>query len=254
MLTSAGFNLPVVGFVSEVIPQYTPRGNVMATQLTSRIRVFAMPLIASIALCASIYAHAGPGGGGHGGGGGGHAGGFRGGFGGRGGYGGWRGGWHGGYGGWRGGWHGGYGRWRGGYGYGGWGWPGYGLFLSTLPFYYSTLWWDGVPYYYADDSYYLWNASVGQYQSVDPPPEVVNQVTTTLDLFAYPKSGQTTEQQEQDKRECRTWAAHQTGFGATPSESANAASDTGAAGSATKRQAYLRAQGACLEARGYSVK
>jgi hypothetical protein len=31
------------------------------------------------------------------------------------------------------------------------GWPGYGLFLATLPLYSSTVWWNGVPYYYADD-------------------------------------------------------------------------------------------------------
>ena len=91
--------------------------------------------------------------------GGGHVGGF---VGGRAGYGGWHGG-H--YGGWR----GGYG-WRG-YGgwYGGWGWGGlgYGLFLGALPWYYSTYWWNGVPYYYADNTYYLWNRDVGQYETVE---------------------------------------------------------------------------------------
>jgi hypothetical protein len=45
-------------------------------------------------------------------------------------------------------------------------WPGYGLFLATLPFYYSTLWWNGVPYYYADDNYYVWNHSMSGYQAV----------------------------------------------------------------------------------------
>src|ERR1700685_1660484 len=56
---------------------------------------------------------------------------------------------------------------RGGFGW--WGWPGYGLFLATLPLYYSTLWWNGVPYYYANDNYYVWNNGMGGYQSVSPP-------------------------------------------------------------------------------------
>jgi hypothetical protein len=33
---------------------------------------------------------------------------------------------------------------HGGFGWSGW--PGYGLFLATLPLYYSTWWWNGVPY------------------------------------------------------------------------------------------------------------
>ena len=51
------------------------------------------------------------------------------------------------------GWRGGYWGWRGGYGWGWWGLPAAGLFLATLPFYYSTYWWNGVPYYYANDNY-----------------------------------------------------------------------------------------------------
>src|ERR1700730_13043144 len=79
----------------------------------------------------------------------------------------------GGYGGDRGGygWHGGYG-WRGGYGYyGPWGWGGFGLglYFAALPLYYSTLWWDGIPYYYADHTYYRWNGTVNQYETVSPP-------------------------------------------------------------------------------------
>ena len=99
-----------------------------------------------------------------------HGGGHAGGAVGRGGYG----GYHAGYGGYR----GGYG-WRGGgYGwYGPWGWGGLGLglYFATLPVYYSTLWWDGIPYYYADNTYYVWNGSVRQYETVSPPPEIQGQ-------------------------------------------------------------------------------
>src|SRR5271168_4989808 len=116
-------------------------------------------------------AHSG-GGGAHGGGGGGHAGGFHGGGMHGGGFhgGGWRGG------GYRGGWYGrGYGRgWYGG-GWYGWG-LGYGVLFATLPWYYDTYYWDGVPYYYADDVYYQWNGDAGQYESVPPPAGLANEV------------------------------------------------------------------------------
>ena len=229
----------------------------MITQLISRsARAFAIPLIAAFAICAPAGAHAGPGGGGHGGGGGGghFAGGghFGGGahfaVGGRGGYGGYRGGYagHGGY--------GGYG-WRGGYGGWGWGGLGFGLYFATLPFYFSTFWDGGVPYYYADDNYYQWDSNVGQYETVDPPAEVQRQAAAlSPDLIAYPKNGQTDAQQATDKSECRSWAATQSGFEAAQLDSPSAATDTSGAASATRRDQYMRAQAACFEGRGYSVK
>jgi hypothetical protein len=194
----------------------------------------------------------GGGGGGHGGGGGGHFGGGghyaagRGGFGGRGGYGG---GYRGGYGGYG---RGGYG-WRGGYGGWGWGWGGLGLglYFASLPFYYSTFWADGVPYYYADDNYYQWDGNVGEYQTVNPPADVQRQVEMqSPNLIAYPKNAQTTEQQATDKSECRTWAVSQSGF--DPTQAVTAQGTT--TGSTNKRSDYMRAQAACLEGRGYSVK
>lgn len=89
---------------------------------------------------------------------------------------------------------------------------GYDPFLSTRPFYYSTFWWDGVPYYYADDNYYVWNGSAGGYQAVDPPPQVLNQSTASAgitELYAYPKNGQSAEQQARDRQEYQTWATQQ---------------------------------------------
>jgi hypothetical protein len=247
MLPSARFNLGRVGLDLRQSLGSGSEAGVMNIQSTLRaIRALAILFVASFAVSAPAYAHGG-GGGGHGGGGGGHgggsghAGGFHGGGGGRGGFGGF---------------HGGYGH-RGGYGYGGWGWAGYGLFLSTLPYYYSTFWWDGMPYYYADDNYYQWNNSVGEYQSVNPPSQIANQVAsqqTVTDLFAYPKNGQSTEQQAQDKQECRSWAAAQTGFDRTQSGTASASALTVGTASPAKREDYLRAQAACFEARGYSVK
>ncbi len=218
--------------------------------------------------------HGGGFGGGHGGGfSGGHAGGFSGGHtgsyaggyggyhGGYGGYGGYRGGYYGG--GYRGGygygWHGGYGGWRGGY-WGGWGggcwgcwglgWGlGLGLYFGALPYYYSTYYWGGVPYYYADNTYYNWDPNASQYVTVAPPSGLQAQVAGSApaagtDLIAYPKNGQSTDQQAKDKFDCHQWAVGQSGF--DPS--------TGSSAAANKRNDYMRAQAACLEGRGYSVQ
>lgn len=158
--------------------------------------------------------------------------------------GGWgHGGW--GHGGWGRGWYGG---WRGYYP--GWGFFGAGLFLSTLPWYYSTYYWDGVPYYYADNVYYRWNGTARRYESVAPPEgRPASQAAPVTELFMYPKGGQSTEQQAKDRYECHRWAADQTGF--DPTQPSGGVAADAAAG---KRADYLRAEGACLEGRNYSVR
>jgi hypothetical protein len=158
------------------------------------------------------------------------------------------GGFHGGVGGFHGGygWRGGYGwGWRGGYGPWFWGGLGLGLYFATLPYYYSTYWWGGVPYYYADNTYYRWNPTVSQYETVSPPPGLQGQAAAPAELIAYPKNGQSQDQLGKDKFECHRWAAAQTGFDPT-----QAAGGPGAG----SRSDYTRAQAACLEGRGYSVK
>ena len=157
-------------------------------------------------------------------------------YGGRGGYGGY--GWRGGYGGR------GYG-WGGRWGWGpAWGWWPLGVYVSVLPWYYSTYWWDGMPYYYADNSYYIWDGSA--YEQVQPPegfnpPAASEAAPGSSELFAYPKNGQSAAKQASDKSECQAWAASQTGYRA-------------AASNAAQRQEYLRAEAACLEGRGYAAR
>lgn len=156
---------------------------------------------------------------------------------------------HGGYGWYRGGYGwGGYG-WRGGY-YGPWGWGGLGLglYFATLPLYYSTVWWGGVPYYYADNTYYRWNGTVSQYETVSPPGlqnPAAEQSQGVSELIVYPKNGQSEDQQGKDKFECHRWAVGQTGFDPT---------QVGGGAAPGRRADYFRAQSACLEGRGYSVK
>jgi len=131
-----------------------------------------------------------------------------------------------------------------------------GFFVPVLPPFYSTLWVAGVPYYYANDTYYVWRDSSQQYEVVDAPDD--SAVSTQApapppspndDVFIYPKNGQSEEDQSRDKYECHKWAQNQSGFdptqpsGGVPPEQAN-----------DKRTAYQRAITACLEGRGYSVK
>jgi hypothetical protein len=231
-------------------------------KLIRNISLFLGTVAMATVMSTSAFAQHAGGGGGHAGGGGahfsggGHAGAYGGGRGGayggyRGGYGGYRGG-YGGYG-WRGGY--GYGGWRGGWGCCGWGWGwgglGLGLYFATLPLYYQTYWWNGTPYYYADNTYYIYDPNAKQYQTVAPPDGLQGQTGETggapampTELIAYPKNGQTADQQSKDKYECHKWAAGQTGYDPT----------TGGAAPAAKRPDYMRAQAACLEGRGYSVQ
>jgi hypothetical protein len=128
--------------------------------------------------------------------------------------------------------------------------PPIGLSIAVLPPYYSTLWFGGVPYYYADNVYYT--AGPGGYMVVDPPADADQPGAPPSplppgqsDLIAYPRNGQTQEQQAADDYECHGWAKGQSGF--DPSQS-----NSGDAGGA--RANYYRAKSACLQARGYEVK
>ena len=146
-----------------------------------------------------------------------------------------------------------------GHGYPGWwwgpGWLGLDLYLASLPWYYQTYVWDDVPYYYVNGDYYVWNGDADEYEQVQPPSQIEEQgpgqaPAADARLFVYPKNGQTAQQQAQDEGQCSSWASNQTGY--TPPAAGTAASaDSGA--TPAKRQDYLRAYGACLEARGYSV-
>ena len=63
------------------------------------------------------------------------------------------------------------------------------------------------------------------------------------DIVAYPRNGQTDQQTSNDKFECHKWSVAQTGF--DPTRSINLQ------GTAAD---YRRAMGACMDARGYTVR
>jgi hypothetical protein len=132
--------------------------------------------------------------------------------------------------------------------------PPIGVFVPVLPPFYTTVWVAGAPYYYANDTYYTWVADQNGYEVVDPPGVADPGATTTQpppsdDLYIYPQSGQTEEQQSNDKYECHKWASTQSGF--DPTQSLGGVSPDQVA---AKRADYQRAMRACLEGRGYSVR
>ena len=136
-----------------------------------------------------------------------------------------------------------------------------GVFVPVLPPFYNTIWFGGVPYYYANDTYYQWVPDQNQYEVVQPPgddsaaqmqpgPAAQAAATTvTDDVFIYPKNGQSDQQQATDKYECHKWANQQSGFDPTQSGGGVPPEQN-----ASAHAAYSRAMGACLEGRGYSVK
>jgi hypothetical protein len=133
-----------------------------------------------------------------------------------------------------------------------WGAP-VGLFVPILPAYYTTIWWGGVPYYYANDTYYTWDQSQNGYQVVAPPAGIESSATTqppaSDQLYSYPEHGQSDAQQQQDRYECHRWAVDQTGFDPTVGGGGVPADQI-----EQKRDQYFRAQVACLQGRGYSVQ
>jgi hypothetical protein len=152
--------------------------------------------------------------------------------------------------------------WYSGRFYGGPGRLGYGLFLATLPWYCETYQWGGVPFYYADDNYYQWNSSAGAYETVQPPPGLVDQVQAQApamrELFIFPEAGQSNRQLARDREDCQRLAATQVGFDprtpAAGSAGPPATNLSSANAPAARLAEYLRADGACLMARNYSVE
>ena len=127
-----------------------------------------------------------------------------------------------------------------------------GAFVTVLPPFYTTVWFGGVPYYYANDTYYSWRVDHQEYEVVAPPSGIDSAATTqppaSDKIFVYPKNGQSTEQQARDRYECHHSAAAETGY--DPTQAGGGVPPEVAAG---KRSDYFRAQAACLDARGYSV-
>lgn len=132
--------------------------------------------------------------------------------------------------------------------------PPFGLFVPVLPAFATVVVLGGATYYYANETYYRYHPDMNQYEVVDvsqgapmmpgSPPQDVAAPVAADNIFVYPKSGQSAELQARDRYECHRWAADQTGF--DPSR--------GDGGAQAHRADYFRAQQACLEGRGYTVR
>jgi len=144
------------------------------------------------------------------------------------------------------------------YGRGGPGWvvggAPFGAFVAVLPPFYTTVWFGGAPYYYANDTYYSWSADRRQYEVV-PAPEGIESAGTMEappggdSMFVYPRNGQSADQEARDRYECHHFAVEQTGFDPTATGGGVAPEEADA-----RRADYARAEAACLDARGYSVR
>jgi hypothetical protein len=75
--------------------------------------------------------------------------------------------------------------------------PPIGAFVWFLPPLFTTGWFAGVPYYYANDTYYVWNGEQQEYEVVQPAAEIDSPGTTQPPsngtLFVFPKNGQSSE-------------------------------------------------------------
>jgi hypothetical protein len=135
-----------------------------------------------------------------------------------------------------------------------------GVFVPVLPPFYNTIWFGGVPYYYANDTYYVWSQAQGGYEVVAPPAEAgdpndPNAASSAPpppqgdNLYIYPQQGQSAEQQSSDQYDCHKWSASQTGFDPTQPSGGVPPDQLGA-----RRADYQRAMIACLQGRGYSAR
>ncbi|MFM2068694.1 MAG: hypothetical protein RLZZ584_3603 [Pseudomonadota bacterium] len=135
--------------------------------------------------------------------------------------------------------------------------PPFGVVVSDLPAFATVLTIGAASYWYVNGTYYRPLRDGAGYEVVQAPVGVPSTSGTADNaapagdkLFVYPRQNQSAEKQASDEYECHRWAVTQSGFDPTATATATAA-DGGAPG---RRSDYSRAQAACLDGRGYTVK
>ncbi len=129
--------------------------------------------------------------------------------------------------------------------------PPYGVVVGDLPAFATVLTIGAVSYWYANGIYYRNLPGGGGYEVVAPPVSASTVAAPVSDkLYIYPRNGQSAEVQASDEYECHRWAVTQSGFDPT----ANATASNTATIDVSKRGDYGRAQAACLDGRGYTVR
>jgi hypothetical protein len=122
----------------------------------------------------------------------------------------------------------------------------FGLFVGTLPGLYSSFWYGGTRYFYADHVYYEYEPMRRGYVVVRSPygddDEEYSDDAEGDDLYIYPARGQSEQQQADDRYACHRWAAQESHYDPLDDEF-----------DAQLRKDYQRAMTACLTGRGYTV-
>jgi Family of unknown function (DUF6515) len=133
--------------------------------------------------------------------------------------------------------------------------PPVGIYVSLLPDFYTTLWFGGIPYYYANSVYYTPRVDGPGYVVTEPPAGAAARSEPTAvssgsdDIFVYPRQSQSEATLARDRYECHRWAVSQTGF--DPSQPGGGVPESR---NEIGRSDYRRAITACLEGRGYTVR
>ena len=126
--------------------------------------------------------------------------------------------------------------------------PPYGIRVGYLPDYAREVWIGSSLLFLAAGAYYAYQPATQDYIVVPPPAPVPvaapQPVSNGYDVVAYPASGQTPAQVDQDRYDCYRWAVDQSGF--DPARVTYAPSPAVV-------QTYRQAQGNCLSSRGYQV-
>lgn len=124
--------------------------------------------------------------------------------------------------------------------------PPLGVVVEALPDFRTAVVIGGITYFYLNGVYY--RERPGGYLVVPSPLAAAGTTSGTQGrLFVYPSQGQSAQTQATDEYECHVWAVGQSGFDATTLGAAPEAD-------AQRRADYVRAQTACLEGRGYTVR
>ncbi len=131
-------------------------------------------------------------------------------------------------------------------GHGGW-WVPWAILggAAALAPYYSPYYVPYYPPYYAPPPVVVRERPPVYVQPAPSLPPV-----SAERIFVYPRQGQSEELQAKDRYECHIWAVNQTGCDPTQPSAGEVPED--------KRNQmcadYLRAQGACLDGRGYTMR
>jgi hypothetical protein len=122
----------------------------------------------------------------------------------------------------------------------------FGLFVGTLPGLYTSFWYGGTRYYYADSTYYTYEPDRRGYVVTHSPygddEEYSSDTQSGDDLYIYPARGQSEQQQADDRYQCHRWAAQESHYDPLDDDY-----------NSDLRKDYQRAMTACLTGRGYTV-